>query len=49
MRVFIPKGNSELFLSKEIITENTYAAFYGFSAMGWEVVFYEGLPPTYQF
>lgn len=45
MRVFIPKGNSDLFISKEIITENTYAAFYGFSAMGWEVVFYEGNPP----
>lgn len=46
MRVFIPKGNSNLFISKEITSENAYAAFYGFSAMGWEVVFYEGNPPT---
>lgn len=46
MRVFIAKGNSDCFISKEIITESTYAAFYGFSTMGWEVIFYEGNPPT---
>jgi hypothetical protein len=46
MRVFIPKGKNNLFISNEIITENTYAAFFGFSVMGWEVVFYEGEPPT---
>lgn len=45
MRVFIPKGKNNLFISNEIITENTYAAFFGFSVMGWEVVFYEGNPP----
>lgn len=45
MRVFIPKGKNNLFISNEIITENTYAAFFGFSVMGWEVVFYEGDPP----
>ena len=33
-------------ISKEIITEATYSAFWGFSTMGWEVVFYEGNPPT---
>lgn len=45
MRAFIAKGNTDLFISKEIITENTYAAFYGFSAMGWEIEFFEGDPP----
>lgn len=45
MRVFIPKGKNNLFLSNEIITENTYAAFFGFSVMGWEICFYEGNPP----
>lgn len=45
MRVFIPKGNTDTFISKEIVSENAYAAFYGFSTMGWEVVFYEGNPP----
>lgn len=45
MRVFIPKGKNNLFISNEIITENTYIAFFGFSIMGWEVVFYEGTPP----
>jgi hypothetical protein len=46
MRVFIPKG-SQHFISSEILNENCYAAFYGFSMMGWEVVFYnskEGVP-----
>ena len=46
MRLFVPKGTNHLFLNKEIITESTYNAFYGFSVMGWEVVFYEGNPPT---
>lgn len=45
MRAFIAKGNTDLFISKEIISENTYAAFYGFSAMGWEIEFFEGNPP----
>lgn len=45
MRVFVPKGKNNMFISNEIITENTYAAFFGFSIMGWEVVFYEGEPP----
>lgn len=45
MRVFVPKGKNGLFISNEIITECTYAAFFGFSTMGWEVVFYEGDPP----
>lgn len=45
MRVFIPKGKNSLFISNEIITENTYAAFFGFSIMGWEVVFYESAFP----
>jgi hypothetical protein len=45
MRVFIPKGNADGFISKEIITEGSYSAFYGFSLLGWEVVFYEGNPP----
>lgn len=45
MRVFVPKGTNHLFISKEIITENTFVAFYGFSVLGWEVVFYEGNPP----
>lgn len=46
MRVFIPKGNNGIFISNEVLNENCYAAFYGFSAMGWEVVFYEDTPPT---
>lgn len=45
MRVFIPKGTTQQFISKEITSENAYAAYYGFSTMGWEVVFYEGNPP----
>lgn len=45
MRVFVPKGKNTMFISNEIITENTYVAFFGFSIMGWEVVFYEGDPP----
>ena len=45
MRVFIAKKTNHLFLNNEIITESTYAAFYGFSVLGWEVVFFEGLPP----
>lgn len=45
MRVFVPKGKNNLFISNEIITENTYAAFFGFSVMGWEICFYEGNPP----
>lgn len=45
MRVFIPKGNADGFISREIITESSYAAFYGFSLLGWEVIFYEGNPP----
>lgn len=45
MRVFIPKGKNNLFISNEIITENTYIAFFGFSIMGWEIIFYEGMPP----
>ncbi len=39
-RVFIAKG-SDQFLSKEIITESTYSAFYGFSMMGAEIVFFD--------
>jgi hypothetical protein len=46
MRVFVAKGTNHLFINKEIITESTYQAFYGFSVMGWEVVFYEGDPPV---
>lgn len=45
MRVFIPKGTTQQFISKEITSENAYSAYYGFSTMGWEVVFYEGNPP----
>jgi len=45
MRVYIAKGNSDLFISKEIISESTYAAFYGFSVMGWDIEFFESNPP----
>jgi hypothetical protein len=45
MRVFIPKGRCDVFIHQEILNENCYSAFYGFSTLGWEVVFYEGLPP----
>jgi hypothetical protein len=45
MRVFIAKKTNHLFLNDEIITESTYAAFYGFSVLGWEAVFFEGRPP----
>lgn len=45
MRVFVPKGNNHLFRSNEILSENTFSAFYGFSILGWEVIFYEGNPP----
>lgn len=45
MRVFIAKGNADGFISNEIITESTYAAFYGFSMLGWEIIFYDGNPP----
>lgn len=45
MRVFVPKGKNSLFISNEIITENIYAAFFGFSIFGWEIIFYEGDPP----
>lgn len=40
MTVYIPKG-SNIFLSKEILTENCYSAFYGFAIMGWHIEFYE--------
>ncbi len=40
MRVFIPKGSHDI-ISKEILNENCFAAYYGFSLMGWEVVFYD--------
>lgn len=46
MRVFIPKGKSHHFISNEISSEPAFVAYYGFSMMGWEVVFYEGNPPT---
>lgn len=45
MRAFIPKGKTQQFISNEITSENAYAAYYGFSTLGWEVVFYEGNPP----
>jgi hypothetical protein len=45
MRVFIPKGKTQHFISNEITSENAYCAYYGFSTLGWEVVFYEGNPP----
>jgi hypothetical protein len=45
MRVFVAKKTNHIFLNNEIITESTYAAFYGFSVLGWEVVFFEGMPP----
>jgi len=45
MRVFIPKGKTQHFISQEITSENGYVAYYGFSTLGWEVVFYEGNPP----
>lgn len=40
MRVFIPKGSHD-FISKEVLNENCFAAFAGFSLMGWEVIFYD--------
>lgn len=40
MRVFIPKGPHD-FTSNEILNENCFAAFSGFSMMGWEVIFYD--------
>jgi hypothetical protein len=40
MRVFIPKGSHD-FISKEVLNENCFAAFSGFSLMGWEVIFYD--------
>ncbi len=46
MRVFVPKGKNQWFVSNEITSENTYIAFFGFSVLGWEVVFYEEKPPT---
>lgn len=35
MRVFIPKGSHDI-ISKEILNENCFAAYYGFSLMGWD-------------
>lgn len=40
MRVFIAKGTDQ-FISNEICTESTYAAFYGFSLMGAEIIFFD--------
>lgn len=40
MRVFIARGTDQ-FTSNEICTESTYAAFYGFSLMGAEIVFFD--------
>ena len=40
MRVFIARG-TDSFLSNEICTESTYSAFYGFSLMGAEIVFFD--------
>lgn len=40
MRVYIARGTDQ-FTSTEICTESTYAAFYGFSLMGAEIVFFD--------
>jgi len=39
-RVFIARGTDK-FLSDEICTESTYAAFYGFALMGCEICFFD--------
>lgn len=50
MRVFIPRGRNEIFLNEgEIVNENCYAAYFGFSALGYEIEFYENNPPEHLF
>lgn len=48
MRVFVPKSkNNTFFISDqpEILTEPMFCAYFGFSMMGAEIVFYDGNPP----
>jgi hypothetical protein len=49
MRVFIPKTkNNKFFVTPEpeILSENSYKAYFGFAMCGCEIAFYEDMPPT---